>query len=182
MPGVPRGQRGGFHVGQLGVHVYSPPVVLLSTATAYFELGRPMCAQLLACPSVWTEPCCFSFCPNHDLVGLPGACMLQCLSSSASTPVGATLWARSSTPVVLHFLRKAQPHMCVQQHPTVSAVSPGKAALHANTTVLCYFLLSPCGGPAGTCSPVAVHNDTRIHVWVEKPRACSLTYSSSCWS
>lgn len=48
MPGMPRGQRSGFHVGQLGVHVCSPPFVLLSTATTYFKLGSPMCAQLLA--------------------------------------------------------------------------------------------------------------------------------------
>lgn len=181
MPGMPHGQRSGFHVGQLGVHVCSPPCCSAVHDHNIFRGGQPdVCT--VACPSVWTEPCCFSFCPNHDLVGLPGACILQCLSSSASAPVWATLWARSSTLVVLHFLRKAQPHMCMQQHPTVSAVSPDKAALHANTTVLCYFLLSPYGGPAGTCSSVAVHSDTRIGIWVEKPRACSLTCSSSCWS
>lgn len=131
-----------------------------------------MCAQLLAL-LFGRSPVALVL-PNHDSVGLPGACILQCLSSSASAPVGATLWARSSTPVVLHFMGKAQPHVCVQQHPTVSAVSPDKAALHADTTVLCYFLLSPCGGPAGTCIPVGVHSDTRIRIWV-KPCVCSLT-------
>lgn len=144
MPGMPRGQRNGFHVGQLGVHVCSPPCLFCCPRPQHISSWAAQCVHS-CCPSVWTEPCCFSFCPNHALVGLPGACILQCLSSSASAPVGATLWARSSTPVVLHFLRKAQPHVCVQQHPTVSAVSPDKAALHANTTVLCYFLLSPVG-------------------------------------
>lgn len=131
----------------------------LSIVQIRSEWGCPECAccspphapHFLQVEQPCVLPHCTPLVSHVRWLGLPCICLQQ-------------------PPLVLHFLWKTQPHMCVQKLPTISAVSPGTAALRAD--VIHNALLaphSPGKGAACTCIPVAVPRAPWLILDVETP-------------